>query len=62
MTGALDIEGVRQLLRERFKSIDYAQAKADVMPFVANPEALDLWSAEFFCAITEGLEEAPRLP
>jgi predicted nucleotidyltransferase component of viral defense system len=57
----LNIEGVRQLLRERFKSIDYAQAKADVIPFVTDPGALELWSAEFFCAITEGLEEAPRL-
>lgn len=49
------------MLRERFNSIDYAQAKADVMPFVTDPGALDLWSAEFFCAISEGLEEAPRL-
>lgn len=52
----LGIHRAREMLCARFGQIDYAQAKADVMPFLSNPEALDLWSADFFCAITDSLE------
>lgn len=52
---ALDINGAKELLCDRFANIDFAQAKADVAPFVSDHKALELWSREFFCAVTEGL-------
>ena len=48
----LTIEAVKQMLCKRFASIDYAQAKQDVIPFINNPHALDVWSADFFCQLT----------
>ncbi len=44
------------MLRQRFENIDYAQAKQDVLPFIRNPGALDVWKADFFRKITEELK------
>jgi predicted nucleotidyltransferase component of viral defense system len=49
------LEDVKQMLCRRFATIDYAQAKQDVIPFIKNPSALDVWSADFFCQITDHL-------
>ena len=46
-------------LCEKFLSIDYEQAKNDVLPFIKNPAVLDVWKADFFCAITKGLTSQP---
>ena len=48
-------ENLRALLNERFVQIDYKQAKRDVEPFISNSSMLELWSADFFNQITEGL-------
>ena len=40
-------------LKDRFDTIVYQQAKLDVLPFVQDPFALDVWSKKFFNAITE---------
>ena len=53
---AFSILDAKRLLCERFDQIDYAQAKEDVLPFVKDTASLDLWSAEFFKQITEGLK------
>ena len=45
----------KRLLCERFAVIDYAQAREDVRPFIRDASSLNLWSADFFCQITEGL-------
>ena len=50
------IDDAKKLLCARFEMIDYAQAKEDVRPFVKDTASLDLWSAEFFKQITEGLK------
>jgi predicted nucleotidyltransferase component of viral defense system len=50
------IEDLKEMLRKRFENIDYAQAKQDVVPFIKNPNALDVWSADFFHKITEDLK------
>lgn len=52
------LDDATRLLRNRFESIDYGQAKADVLPFIRDPHSLDVWSADFFCSITAGLSEA----
>lgn len=43
------------LLRERFSTIDYEQAKQDVLPFIRDKTKLELWSKEFFDDITDSI-------
>lgn len=52
----LTIDIVKELLVERFATIDYDQAKDDVRQFIKDPKVLDIWSAEFFCQITKQLK------
>lgn len=54
----ITIEDLKEMLRNRFASIDYVQAKQDVVPFIKNPNALDVWSVDFFYKITEDLRDA----
>lgn len=56
----LDLHGLKELLCKRFEAIDFDSAKKDVFPFIQNPLALDLWSAEFFCQITGKLKSGPN--
>lgn len=49
------LEEIKQLLRNRFDSIDYVQAKQDVEPFIRDKSVLNVWSADFFKQITDGL-------
>lgn len=62
-SGALPAEAecslaeVKQMLRERFDTIDFVQAKRDVEPFVQDPSTLEVWSSSFFKQITEDLSE-----
>ncbi|MBQ6517885.1 MAG: nucleotidyl transferase AbiEii/AbiGii toxin family protein [Anaerolineaceae bacterium] len=55
-TETLDIDKLKALLDKRFSDINYKEARNDVLPFIARPEKLDLWSSEFFMAITENLQ------
>lgn len=45
-------QDLRVMLDKRFRAIDYSQANQDVIPYITNLSALDLWSAEFFGSIT----------
>ena len=51
----LSLNDTKGILCRRFESIDFIQAKEDVMPFIRTPEVLDIWNHDFFAAITEGL-------
>ena len=53
----LDQDSLIGLLSERFASIDYEQAKQDVLPFIKDKSKLNLWSAEFFTDITKALHK-----
>lgn len=53
----IKLEDVKDMLRTRFANIDYTQAKQDVIPFIKNLNALDVWNTDFFCKITEDLKE-----
>ena len=53
----MPLSEIKEILYRRFASIDYSQAKTDVLPFIRNPVTLDVWSAPFFQSITENLEE-----
>ena len=52
----LTLDDVKRMVRERFSSIDYDQAKQDVLPFIKRTNAIDLWSEDFFSKITETLK------
>lgn len=46
---------IKDILHRRFESIDYDQARRDVLPFIKNPSAVEIWSKDFFIAITDNL-------
>jgi predicted nucleotidyltransferase component of viral defense system len=56
-TQMLTLDGVKQLLCERFTEIDFEQAKADVLPFIKDTTLINLWGADFFQQITAELKE-----
>ncbi len=41
------------LLRERLASSDINAVKADVMPFVINPQELEIWSNDYFLQLAD---------
>lgn len=49
-------ESLIEMLNQRFDEIDFNNAKADVLPFIKDPDELDLWSYEFFKSITKNLK------
>ena len=53
---SFSIADAKRLLCDRFEAIDYSQTKADVIPFLKDSASLEIWSADFFRQITEGLQ------
>ncbi len=53
----LNLDNVKTILNERFDKIDFNQVKQDALPFIKNPQALNIWSLEFFKAITNDLKD-----
>ena len=51
----MTLEEIKDILRRRFESIDYDQARQDVLPFIKNPSVVEIWSKDFFIAITDNL-------
>ena len=50
------LEEIKMMLKNRFDSIDFLQARKDVEPFIRDTSVLDIWSSDFFKQITEGLK------
>ena len=48
-------QGIRDLLRDRFSSVDYADASKDAEPFVFEKRRLRNWSPELFMSVADGL-------
>ncbi len=48
----LDRFAALELLANKFKEIDFRKAKKDILPFLRDPERVDIWSEEFFTSIT----------
>lgn len=44
---------LKNRLQKRFAAVDFDQAKKDVLPFIKNRDAVELWSADFFSTITD---------
>ncbi|MEI8094178.1 MAG: nucleotidyl transferase AbiEii/AbiGii toxin family protein [Spirochaetales bacterium] len=49
---SLDRHRLLQLLLERYAQVDFAQAANDARPFVRDQRSLELWSSDFFEAVT----------
>ncbi|MCD6152223.1 MAG: nucleotidyl transferase AbiEii/AbiGii toxin family protein [Deltaproteobacteria bacterium] len=43
-------------LTAKISTLDIEQARSEVAPFVKDPDTLNIWSKEFFSAITERIE------
>lgn len=44
----IDHQKLQTMLRERLSQTDIRQVKADVTPFVKNPQELNIWSNDYF--------------
>ena len=53
---SFNLDILKKLLKEKFKEINYDNAKEDVKPFIKNQSSLDLWSSNFFISITDKLD------
>lgn len=51
-----EINALKELLINKFKEINYNDAKEDVMPFIKNIDSLNLWNEDFFTSITKNLK------
>lgn len=49
----LTINDARSLLAQKFLSVDFESAKKDIQPFIADQEAIALWSNQFFVDLSE---------
>ena len=53
----LTLEKVKEMLKTRFETIDYASAKDDVSNFVSDKNILKLWKKELFISTLNDLKE-----
>ena len=53
----LTLDEVKKMLCERFDWIDFEKAKDDVKDFIKDKTALDVWSVDFFKAITKQISK-----
>ena len=51
-----NIDILKNLLNKKFREINYANAKEDVMTFIEDKDSLDLWNSEFFIEISKNLK------
>lgn len=54
----LDLRKLKEMLETRFEQVNFDDAKKDVRPFLSDDKPLELWSADFFKAITQNLRAA----
>lgn len=56
-TDEFNLDKVKEMLNKKFDDIDFNDAKKDVIPFIKNIQSLNIWSKDFFKAITSQLTE-----
>ncbi|ADD67398.1 Domain of unknown function DUF1814 [Denitrovibrio acetiphilus DSM 12809] len=49
------IEDLKNIFYEKLNETDIEQAKKDATPFLNNPEALEIWSPDFFRSIVDNI-------
>ena len=50
-----NIEKLKEMLNNKFKLINFKDAKEDIIPFIEDKQSLELWSEDFFREITKKL-------
>lgn len=60
---ALDFNGIEftkekflEMLKERLANTDITMVKKDVLPFVKNPQELDIWSNDYFVQLADMIQ------
>lgn len=53
-----DIDVLKEMLNNKFKEINYTNAKEDVITFIEDKDSLNLWSEDFFKEITKELTDS----
>ena len=51
----LSLEKIKELLRNKFESVDYESAKEDVLAFIKDKESLRLWGRDLFLSTLDSL-------
>ena len=52
---SIDKTELQSLLRQRIATVDFAAARQDVVKFIPDASALDIWSADYFLKLVEKL-------
>jgi len=52
----LTLEIVKEMLKEKFSTVDYESAKEDVSHFISDKQSLDLWKADLFISTLDDLD------
>ncbi len=52
---SFNLDVLKTLLKNKFKEINYKEAKDDVIPFIKEVNNLELWNSDFFIKITDQL-------
>jgi len=55
-TKAMTAQDLTELLKEKFAKVDVENAKEDVLPFIKDPLAVELWSSSFFLSLLDRLK------
>ena len=55
----LQLSDLIALLRNKFAETNFAAAKKDVLPFLRDPAAIELWSKDFFVSLLPRLRVGP---
>lgn len=53
---AISCPSWKDMLRQAIVQLDLKAAQQDVMPFLRNPDQLDVWSADFFYALIDMID------
>ena len=53
-----NLDVLKEILINKFKEIDYNDAKEDVKSFIEDVSSLDLWNEKFFIEITKDLKDS----
>ncbi len=53
---SLDRNTLLELIHKKINTIDWASAKADMSPFISDPERLNIWSPHYFHEVIEHLK------
>lgn len=54
----IDYETFKVYLKKRLSSANISHVKADVLPFVNNPQELDIWSNDYFLRLVDMIKVA----